>query len=152
MEQPKRNIREATRKLDNGFIGSTLDLWIKHAHAERFFMLNLIFLIERSIAVKYVFINTMEGKVGLNIKSLRKTQLLLKKVKNHGTKGLILTKELATGKVIMLGMTLCMIGYKLNLVNQNIVSYVKELTKKYIIGPTKATSIRETYQIGNVCV
>ncbi len=75
-------------RVDTGFMGSIIKLWIKYAHVEKPFSSKLISFIERSTVVKNAFINIMAGKVVLNINWLRKIQLLLRKVTNHGIQDL----------------------------------------------------------------
>lgn len=85
MEQSQREIFGTNVwVIDTGFMGSILNSWIKLAHAEKYFLLNHIYLNVKSTAVKFASIDTMGEEVGLCINLLKKTLRHLKRDRSHG--------------------------------------------------------------------
>lgn len=140
-----------SNKVDTGLMGSIIRLWIKFAHAEKYFSSKLISLKERFIVVRNVFINIGHDQVVLSMFWLKRILPVLKKVRNLGIKDFLKRKPL-NGKETMSGMMACMTGLKDNLANQKSVRYVGQLIQRYFSGPIKTINIKENYQIINVCV
>jgi len=140
------------KRVDTGFIGSIIMLWIKHAHAVKSFLSKHIFSIGKNIAVKSASISIMVGKAVSSILSTKKILLLSRKVLSHGIKDYFLMRKLLIGKEIVSVIGVYIVG--LNHVKESLrnVSYVIQLRLRGLIGQIRAVFINVNFQTGNVFV